>query len=146
MNVRRYYTVRGLAVAGFGVNSSREKSRIQVIALAGVATELSVIMLVFLEICWRQHIKRAQEEGRKTNSDDLHQAIIEGGALRVRPKVMTASAIIIGLLPIMYGSGTGSEVMSRIAAPMVGGMLSALVLTLLVLPAVYLLWKRATID
>lgn len=116
------------------------------IALAGVATELSVIMLVFLEICWRQHIKRAQEEGRKTNSEDLHQAIIEGGALRVRPKVMTASAIIVGLLPIMYGSGTGSEVMSRIAAPMVGGMLSALVLTLLVLPAMYLLWKRATIN
>jgi len=111
------------------------------IALAGVATELSVIMLVFLELSWREFVGRAKKEGRSPDMADLNQAIINGGALRVRPKAMTASAIIAGLLPILFGDGTGSEIMSRIAAPMVGGMLSAVVLTLLVLPVVYKLWK-----
>lgn len=116
------------------------------IALAGVATELSVIMLVFLEICWQKTLKQAEQTARSLTLKDLHQAIIEGGALRVRPKVMTASAIIVGLLPIVWGTGTGSEVMSRIAAPMVGGMISALLLTLLVIPAVYYLWKRRLVE
>ncbi|WP_018275109.1 efflux RND transporter permease subunit [Teredinibacter turnerae] len=116
------------------------------IALAGVATELSVIMLVFLDISWKQHIKHALSENRSPSIKDLHQAIIEGGALRVRPKAMTASAIIAGLLPILFGSGTGSEVMSRIATPMVGGMISAVILTLLVIPAVYLLLKQRTLE
>jgi len=113
------------------------------IALAGVATELSVIMLVFLDMSWRQRVQKAEAEGRKPTRTELIDAIIEGGALRVRPKVMTASAIIVGLLPVLLGTGTGSEVMSRIAAPMVGGMVSALFLTLLVLPAVYFLRKNA---
>lgn len=116
------------------------------IALAGVATELSVIMLVFLDISWKQHIIHARSENRSPSIKDLHQAIIEGGALRVRPKAMTASAIIAGLLPILFGSGTGSEVMSRIATPMVGGMISAVILTLLVIPAVYLLLKQRTLG
>ena len=73
---------------------------------------------------------------------DLIDAVVEGALLRVRPKVMTVAAIIGGLLPIMLGGGTGSEVMRRIAAPMVGGMVSAAVLTLVVIPAVYLLWKQ----
>jgi Cu(I)/Ag(I) efflux system membrane protein CusA/SilA len=109
------------------------------IALAGVATELSVIMLVFLDVCWQQKKEESIASGKMLTKQDLYDAVIEGGALRVRPKAMTATAIIAGLLPIMYGSGTGTEVMSRIAAPMVGGMVSAVVLTLLVVPAVYYL-------
>lgn len=109
------------------------------IALAGVATELSVIMLVFLDVCWQQKKEESASAGKMLTKQDLYDAVIEGGALRVRPKAMTATAIIAGLLPIMYGSGTGTEVMSRIAAPMVGGMVSAVVLTLLVVPAVYYL-------
>jgi Cu(I)/Ag(I) efflux system membrane protein CusA/SilA len=109
------------------------------IALAGVATELSVIMLVFLDVCWKQKKEESIAAGKMLTKQDLYDAVIEGGALRVRPKAMTATAIIAGLLPIMYGSGTGTEVMSRIAAPMVGGMVSAVVLTLLVVPAVYYL-------
>tara|TARA_B110000211_G_scaffold28755_3_gene29117 strand:- start:603 stop:2660 length:2058 start_codon:yes stop_codon:yes gene_type:complete len=112
------------------------------IALAGVSTELSVIMLVFLNMCWKEQKERAQADGRRFNIDDLKSAILEGGALRVRPKAMTAAAIIGGLLPVMFGTGTGSEIMGRIAAPMVGGMISALLLTLLVLPVVYFLWKK----
>ena len=109
------------------------------IALAGVATELSVIMLVFLNQCLEQKRQLAEQEGRKLSLEDLRLAVMEGGALRVRPKAMTAAAIIVGLLPVLVGTGTGSEIMSRIAAPMVGGMISALVLTLLVVPAVYYL-------
>lgn len=116
------------------------------IALAGVSTELSVIMMVFLDVCWKEKQEKAKIEGRKVTEADLREAIIEGGALRVRPKAMTAAAIIGGLLPIMYGSGAGSEVMSRIAAPMIGGMLSAVILTLLILPAVYFLWKRQKLN
>ena len=109
------------------------------IALAGVATELSVIMLVFLNQCLEQRRALAEKEGRALSLEDLRQAVMEGGALRVRPKAMTAAAIIVGVLPVLVGTGTGSEIMSRIAAPMVGGMVSALVLTLLVVPAVYYL-------
>jgi Cu(I)/Ag(I) efflux system membrane protein CusA/SilA len=115
------------------------------IALAGVATELSVIMLVFLDISWKARRAAVAALGRKLKESDLIEAVIEGGALRVRPKAMTAAAIIVGLLPIMYGSGTGSEVMRRIAAPMIGGMMSAVLLTLLILPAVYFLWKRRSL-
>ncbi|TVZ41438.1 Cu(I)/Ag(I) efflux system membrane protein CusA/SilA [Alteromonadaceae bacterium 2753L.S.0a.02] len=115
------------------------------IALAGVATELSVIMLVFLDMSWRERLEKAKTENRKPSKAELNDAILEGGALRVRPKAMTASAIIVGLLPILYGTGTGVEIMSRIAAPMVGGMVSAVVLTLLVLPVVYSVWKRGLV-
>lgn len=116
------------------------------IALAGVATELSVIMLVFLEITFQQTHKRVVAAGRAMTQADLIESIVEGGALRVRPKAMTAAAIIVGLLPVMYGSGTGSEVMSRIAAPMVGGMISAVILTLLVVPAVYFIWRKQALN
>lgn len=110
------------------------------IALVGVATELSVIMLVFLDVCWQHKKQLSATAGKSLTVTDLYDAIIEGGALRLRPKAMTATAIIAGLLPIMYGSGTGTEIMSRIAAPMIGGMLSTVVLALLVLPVVYFLW------
>ena len=113
------------------------------IALAGVAVEIGVLMLVYLN----QAFADIQEKkaGRLT-VDDLKGSIIAGALLRIRPIIMTVSAIIAGLLPIMLGSGTGSEVMRRIAAPMVGGMFSATILTLLVIPAVYLLWKSSSIT
>jgi len=104
------------------------------IALAGVAVETGVIML--------QYLKQACQHENAGDAASLEHAVREGALCRVRPVVMTAIATIIGLFPVMYGTGTGSEVMSRIAAPMVGGMISALLLTLLVLPAVYLLWQR----
>ena len=116
------------------------------IALAGVATELSVIMLVFLNQCLEQRRTLADKAGRELSLEDLRQAVMEGGALRVRPKAMTAAAIIVGLLPVLVGTGTGSEIMSRIAAPMVGGMVSALVLTLLVVPAVYYLVHKRNLH
>ncbi len=119
------------------------------IALAGVAVEIGVIMLVYLNKSLNAlKAERQSSEGELTTSQ-LKQAVLNGAALRVRPVLMTTGATIAGLLPIMYGDGTGSEVMQRLAAPMVGGMVSALVLTLLVLPAAYfLLMKRQylTID
>ncbi|MCW9015224.1 MAG: efflux RND transporter permease subunit [Gammaproteobacteria bacterium] len=113
------------------------------IALAGVAVEIGVIMLVYLNQALREHEARARQEKRALNLNDLRAAVTEGALLRVRPIMMTVAAIIAGLLPIMLGGGTGSEVMRRIAAPMVGGMVSATVLTLMVIPAVFLLWKKS---
>ena len=112
------------------------------IALAGVAAETGVVMLVFLDHAWGRRLAAAQAAGRSPLRAELVEAVVEGALLRVRPKIMTVCAIIGGLLPIMYGTGTGSEVMRPIAAPMVGGMITAAILTLLVIPAVYLLWKR----
>ncbi|WP_260292790.1 efflux RND transporter permease subunit [Sedimenticola hydrogenitrophicus] len=111
------------------------------IALAGVAVEIGVIMLVYLNQAYLQMQAKCEKQGVHPRQETLRHAVLHGAVLRVRPVMMTAAAIIGGLLPIMYGSGTGSEVMSRIAAPMVGGMASALVLTLVVLPTVYYLWK-----
>jgi len=111
------------------------------IALAGVAVEIGVVMLVYLNQAIRRHIAEADSEGRQLALADIRQAVIDGALLRVRPIMMTVAAIIAGLLPIMLGGGTGSEVMRRIAAPMVGGMLSATVLTLVVIPALFLIWR-----
>ncbi len=116
------------------------------IALAGVAVEIGVIMLVYLNQSYQSLITRLQEDSIKLNSGYLLQAITEGAGLRVRPVMMTSLSIIIGLLPVLYGTGTGSEVMSRIAAPMVGGMVSALILTLVVLPVIYYLWRSRNIN
>ena len=113
------------------------------IALAGVAVEIGVVMLVYLNQAIRQHMATAESEGRAITTEDVQQAVIDGALLRVRPIMMTVAAIIAGLLPIMLGSGTGSEVMRRIAAPMVGGMVSATILTLIVIPALFLLWRSA---
>lgn len=112
------------------------------IALAGVAVETAIVMLVYLNLALERHRREAQEAGRALTLADLHAAILEGALLRLRPKAMTVAVIFAGLLPIMLGSGTGSEIMRRIAAPMVGGMISATVLTLLVIPAVFLVWQR----
>ncbi|OIN28667.1 efflux RND transporter permease subunit [Vibrio barjaei] len=116
------------------------------IALAGVAVEIGVIMLVYLNQAWHARKLAAQENQSPLTLDMLTEAIREGAGLRVRPVMMTVLTVIIGLIPIMYGSGTGSEVMQRIAAPMIGGMASALLLTLLVLPAIYKLWKSREIN
>lgn len=112
------------------------------IALAGVAVETGVIMLVYLDQAWTQ----LNREKKNFNKQQLIHAIEQGAGLRVRPVLMTAGATIVGLLPILYGEGTGSEVMSRLAAPMVGGMISSVLLTLLVLPVVYLLWKQSQLP
>ena len=111
------------------------------IALAGVAVEIGVIMLVYLNQAIGRQEARAAAEKRALTLEDVQTAVIDGALLRVRPIIMTVAAIIAGLLPIMLGGGTGSEVMRRIAAPMVGGMLSATVLTLIVIPALFLLWR-----
>ncbi|NWD67488.1 efflux RND transporter permease subunit [Pseudomonas gingeri] len=107
------------------------------IALAGVSAEFGVIMLLYLKNAWTARLDAGREEDK-----DLLEAIGEGAVLRVRPKVMTVAVIIAGLLPILWGSGTGSEVMKRIAAPMIGGMITAPLLSMLVLPAAYWLMKR----
>lgn len=116
------------------------------IALAGVAVEIGVVMLVYLNQAIRHRAQAAKAAGRSLSNDDVREAVIDGALLRVRPIMMTVAAVIAGLLPIMLGSGTGSELMRRIAAPMVGGMVSATLLTLVVIPALFLLWRRAHIE
>jgi len=108
------------------------------IALAGVAVETGVVMLLYLNLAWKHRL----EQGTVMNLTQLHEAVVEGALMRLRPKLMTVFTIIAGLLPIMFGGGTGSEVMQRIAAPMVGGMITSTILTLVVIPAVFLLWKQ----
>ena len=108
-----------------------------IIALAGVAAETGVVMLVYLDEAYDRRVR----EGRMTTAQDLRDAIMEGAVQRVRPKMMTVAAIMGGLLPIMWTSGTGADVMKRIAAPMIGGMVSSTVLTLLVIPVLYALWR-----
>ncbi len=112
------------------------------IALAGVAAETGVVMLIYLDQAWREVQAKCSQEGRPPRATDLYAAVMEGAVERVRPKMMTVTAIMAGLLPILWGTGTGSEVMSRIAAPMVGGMISSTVLTLAVIPAIYALIKQ----
>jgi Cu(I)/Ag(I) efflux system membrane protein CusA/SilA len=112
------------------------------IALAGVAAETGVVMLIYLDHAWEDTKRRCHTAGRTPDVADLYAAVMEGAVERVRPKMMTVVAIMAGLLPILWGTGTGSEVMSRIAAPMVGGMLSSTVLTLAVIPALYALVKQ----
>ena len=112
------------------------------IALAGVAVEIGVVMLVYLKQALAGEKLKARKENRLLTASDLTVAVTKGALMRVRPIMMTVAAIIAGLLPIMLGSGTGSEVMRRIAAPMVGGMVSATVLTLALIPAIFLLWQK----
>jgi len=107
------------------------------IALAGVAAETGVVMIIYLDHAFTAMIRRRREEDRPITARDLYAAIMEGAVERVRPKMMTVAAIMAGLLPILWSTGTGSEVMQRIAVPMVGGMISSTVLTLIVIPAIY---------
>jgi Cu(I)/Ag(I) efflux system membrane protein CusA/SilA len=108
-----------------------------IIALAGVAAETGVVMLVYLDEAYERRVK----EGRMASSQDLREAILEGAVQRVRPKMMTVAAIMGGLLPIMWTTGTGADVMKRIAAPMIGGMVTSTILTLLVIPVLYAMWR-----
>ncbi len=111
------------------------------IALAGVTVEIGVLLVVYLNHALERRQKKIEEENRVFTKDDLNKAVVEGALLRIRPIIMTVAAIIAGLLPIMLGTGTGSEVTRRIAAPMVGGMVSSTILILLVIPAIFIIWK-----
>jgi Cu(I)/Ag(I) efflux system membrane protein CusA/SilA len=111
------------------------------IALAGVAAETGVVMLIYLDHALNKRCERSKIERRPFTADDLKAAIMEGAVERVRPKMMTVVAITAGLLPILWSQGTGSEVMQRIAVPMIGGMVSSTILTLIVIPAIYALVK-----
>jgi Cu(I)/Ag(I) efflux system membrane protein CusA/SilA len=113
-----------------------------IIALAGVAAEIGVVMLVYLDGAYERRVR----EGRMRTAHDLREAIMEGAVQRVRPVMMTVAAIMGGLLPIMWTSGTGADVMKRIAAPMIGGMVSATLLTLLVIPVLYALWRGRSVT
>jgi Cu(I)/Ag(I) efflux system membrane protein CusA/SilA len=108
------------------------------IALAGLAAETGVVMLVYLD----ETFERYRSHGKLTSHTNLKAAIIEGAVERVRPKLMTVATTLIGLLPVMYGSEAGAQVMKRIAAPMVGGLVSSTILTLIIIPAIYDIWKR----
>jgi Cu(I)/Ag(I) efflux system membrane protein CusA/SilA len=111
------------------------------IALAGVAAETGVVMLIYLNGALADVKRRRAAEGWTLSRKDLHAAIMEGAVERVRPKLMTVVAIMAGLLPIMWSAGTGSEIMQRIAVPMIGGMVSSTLLTLIVIPAIFGLAK-----
>ncbi len=116
------------------------------IALAGVAAETGVVMLIYLDSALKELKARREGEGKPFTRADLHEAIMSGAVERVRPKIMTVAAITAGLLPIMWSHGTGSEVMQRIAVPMIGGMVSSTVLTLVVIPVIYALVKAAALN
>jgi Cu(I)/Ag(I) efflux system membrane protein CusA/SilA len=113
-----------------------------IIALVGVSAEIGVVMLVYLDEAY----ERRAREGRMGTAQDLREAILEGAVQRVRPVMMTVAAIIGGLLPIMWTTGTGADVMKRIAAPMIGGMVSSTILTLLVIPVLYALWRGWSVS
>ncbi|TVR97096.1 MAG: efflux RND transporter permease subunit, partial [Rhodospirillales bacterium] len=112
------------------------------IALAGVAVETAIIMLVYLNLALKRQRETAAAEGRALTRGDVEAAVLEGAVLRLRPKMMTVITIFAALMPLMIGTGTGAEVMQRIAAPMIGGMVTATLLTLFVIPAAFLLWHR----
>ena len=111
------------------------------IALAGVAAETGVVMLVYLDHAWNDRVA----SGARLTATDLHDAIMHGAVERVRPKMMTVASTMVGLLPILWGTGTGASVMKRIAVPMIGGMVSSTILTLVVIPAVYSLWRERSL-
>jgi Cu(I)/Ag(I) efflux system membrane protein CusA/SilA len=109
-----------------------------VIALAGLDAETGVVMLLYLKLAY----DRRQREGRINSHEDLREAIVEGAAKRLRPKLMTVATMIIGLLPVLWSTGTGADVMKRIAAPMIGGLTTSFLLELAVYPAIFAIWKR----
>jgi copper/silver efflux system protein len=100
-----------------------------------------VVMLIYLDHAWKARLTRAPDH--PPTARDLYEAVMEGAVERVRPKMMTVTAIMAGLVPILWGNGAGASVMKRIAAPMVGGMISSTLLTLLVIPAIYALWRES---
>lgn len=116
------------------------------IALAGLAAEIGVVKLVYLNYAYEEVEEQAQKEGRKLDLNDVKAAIVKGALQRLRPVAMTAATILAGLLPVMFGSGTGSEVMRRIAAPIVGGVSTSVLLIMIVLPAMFLIWKKRSLT
>jgi copper/silver efflux system protein len=122
-----------MALAGFNWSVA---TAMGFIALAGVAAATGVVMLIYIDHAWDRKVQAGT-----TTMADLYEAIMEGAVERVRPKIMTATAITVGLLPLLFGHGAGGSVMRRIAAPMIGGMVSSTILTLIVIPAIYSLWK-----
>ena len=109
-----------------------------IIALAGLDAETGVIMLLYLDLAYIQW----KEEGRLKSLADLKEAIMHGAVKRIRPKIMTVSVILAGLVPILFSAGTGADVMKRIAAPMVGGVVTSTILELMIYPAIFLLWRK----
>ncbi len=112
------------------------------IALAGLDAQTGVVMLLYLTLAHRRHLT----QGRMQRFEDLEEAIVEGAAARVRPKLMTVVAMTAGLLPILWSSGAGADVMKRIAAPMVGGLVTSAILVLLVYPALFAIWRRRSLP
>ncbi len=112
------------------------------IALAGIAAETGVVMLVYLDNAYKDRIAR----GEMRSLSDLYDAVMEGAVDRVRPKMMTVTATMAGLVPILWGHGTGSQAMKRIATPMVGGLVTSTLLTLLVIPTIYYIWRSYAIN
>jgi len=108
-----------------------------IIALAGLDAETGVVMLLYLDLAYQKW----KTEGRMNTTDDLKASIMEGAVKRIRPKIMTVSVILAGLVPIMFSTGAGSDIMKRIAAPMVGGVVTSTILELLIYPAIFLLWR-----
>jgi Cu(I)/Ag(I) efflux system membrane protein CusA/SilA len=113
-----------------------------IIALAGLDAETGVVMMLYLSLAHRAH----EAAGRMRGMADLEEAIVEGAARRIRPKAMTVVAMIAGLLPLLWSQGTGADVMKRIAAPMVGGLVTSFALELLVYPALFAIWKRRSLP
>ena len=111
--------------------------KVGMIALAGLDAETGVVMLLYLTLAHR----RWKQEGRLRTQEDLREAIVEGAAHRIRPKLMTVLTMMIGLVPVLWSTGTGADVMKRIAAPMVGGVVTAAALALLIYPVIFTLWK-----
>jgi len=107
-----------------------------------VAAETGVVMIVYLDEAFHRH----QREGKMNNLHDLFESITEGAVQRVRPKVMTVMCILMGLLPLMWSHGSGAEVMRRIAAPMIGGLITSTILTLEIVPAIYSFWRQRQIG
>ena len=116
------------------------------IALAGVAVEIGVLMLVYLNQSYQATIEAAKQANRLLTIEDIRESVMQGAGLRVRPILMTVLSLMVGLIPIMMGTGTGSEVMQRIAGPMIGGMISTLALSLMLIPAIFYVWKHAALK
>jgi Cu/Ag efflux pump CusA len=109
-----------------------------VIALAGLDAETGIVMLLYLDLSYN----RWHQEGRISTLKDIEDSVMEGAVKRIRPKIMTVSVILAGLVPIMFSTGTGADVMKRIAAPMVGGVVTSTILELIIYPAIYVIWKE----
>lgn len=133
-------------VAGSRYLPWRVERIIGFIALAGVGAQTGVIMLLYLDHAWNARLEERSAEGAKPTRQDLRDAIEFGAVERLRPKMMTVAAVTLSLVPILWSQQTGSDVLKRIAAPMVGGLITSAALTLIVLPAIYLLWRERQLS